>query len=196
MANCAVFASGNGSNFQAVAEEVQKSEHNVVCLICDNPNAYVIERARTLGIPYHLVPYRNRTREEAEKEILTVLSDYEVDLIVLAGFMKLITSTLLEQYKDRIVNIHPSLLPKYPGAHAIDKSYDSKDKRLGITIHRIDTGMDTGPIILQKSFIRNGTETKEQIEEKIHTLEHIYYPIVVLNLLGAVSYRSESNRRR
>lgn len=196
MANCAIFASGNGSNFQAVAEEVGKSEHHVVCLVCDNPNAYAVERARNLGIPYHIVSYRNRPRKEAEEEILSIISRHEVDLIVLAGFMKLITPTLLEPYKERIINIHPSLLPKYPGAHGIDKSYNSKDKKLGITIHRVDTGMDTGPIILQKSFRRNGTETKEHIEEKIHTLEHIYYPIVVCNLLEAVSYRSESNRRR
>jgi len=181
--NLAVFASGSGSNFQALAEALAATQHKLACLICDKKNAYAFERAQKLGIPSHHVSYAGRSREKAEEEIIDVLKPYRIDYIALAGFMRLLRKRLIDTYPSRIVNIHPALLPKYPGAHGIVDSYNSLDRELGITIHFVDYGLDSGPIILQKSFIRTGTEKIEEIEAAIHQLEHIWYPKVMIDLL-------------
>ena len=187
MARLAVFTSGNGSNFQAIAEYIQKTEHTVACMICDRKNAYSFKRAEELGIKSYYISYYKRNREEAEKEIMTVLEKEKVDLVSLAGFMRLLTPVLLEAYRSRIINIHPALLPKYPGTHGIEESYNSGDRELGVTIHYVDEGMDTGPVILQKSFTRRGEQTIEEIEKKIHKIEHTYYPEVIERLLDSYS---------
>ncbi len=184
MAKLAIFASGNGSNFQAIAERVIKTNHTVEFLLCNNSNARVIERAKKLGIPYYIVSYRNNNRKDVEKTIIEYLKKHDIDLIALAGYMKILTETLINPYWKRIINIHPALLPKYPGVNAIERSYHSTDRELGITIHYVDSGIDTGPIILQKSFTREGNETLEEIENRIHTLEHLYYPETVIKLLN------------
>ncbi len=190
MANLAVFASGNGSNFQAIAETVGRTSHSVRCLICDRAGAFALERARALGIPAHVVSYSRRPRTESEEEILHIIEPYAIDLIALAGFMRLLTPRLIDRYPGRIINIHPALLPKYPGTRAIAESYDSQDTDLGITIHRVDYGMDTGPIIVQQSFRRVGGETMEEIEQRIHNLEHATYPRIVTELLDSIDHRS------
>ncbi len=191
MARLAIFASGNGSNFQAIAERILPTRHTVEFLLCNNKNARAIERAKKLGIPYYLVNYRGEKRENVEEVILNYLSKHRVDLIALAGYMKIITEKLIEPYWKKIINIHPALLPKYPGTNAIERSYASKDRELGITIHYVDTGVDTGPIILQKSFIRDGNESLEEIEKRIHRLEHLYYPQVVVELLDRIGEKIE-----
>lgn len=185
VAKLAVLASGNGSNFEAVAEAVNRSRHDISCLLSDNPEAFALSRARRFGIPALVVPYANRSREEAEEEILRVLDNYRVDFIALAGFMRLLTPRLLDAYPESIVNIHPSLLPKYPGTRAIQDSYASGDRELGITIHYVDYGLDTGPVILQKSFCRDGRESLEEMEARIHALEHRYYPETLIRIMDA-----------
>lgn len=186
MANLAVFASGNGSNFQAIATRLRDTDHRIVCLICDRRRAFAIERARSLGIAVYVVSYRERSREDAEREIVETLRRLDVQFIALAGFMRLLSPSLVDQYPGRIVNIHPSLLPKYPGTNAIEESFNSSDSELGITIHLVDHGMDTGPIIRRESFHRDRTESIEAITEKIHALEHSTYPGVVVELLDAL----------
>ena len=190
MARLAIFASGNGSNFQAIAERVLQTQHTLEFLLCNNKNARVIERAKKMGIPYYTVTYRGKTRKEVEETILNYLSKHRIDLIVLAGYMKIITEKLINPYWKRIVNIHPALLPKFPGTNAIERSYKSTDKKLGITIHYVDRGIDTGPIILQKAFTRKGDESLEEIEKRIHRLEHLYYPQVVIELLDRIGEKN------
>ena len=185
MAKLAVFASGSGTNFQALAEALAPTPHPLACLIADKKDAFALTRAEKLGIPSHVVSYAGQKRAEAEKQIITILQSYTIDLIALAGFMRLLTPLLIDAYPSRILNIHPALLPKYPGAHGIAESFASGDKKLGITIHYVDYGLDSGPIILQKSFIRTGAESIEEIETRIHELEHIWYPFVVTDLLNA-----------
>ncbi len=187
MANIAVFASGNGSNFQSIAEAVQSGPHRICCVICDNPAACVITRAHSLGIPCHLVTYDNGGREQAEETILSLLKPCSIDLIVLAGFMRIISPLLLAAYRNRIVNIHPSLLPKHPGTQGIRKSYYSGDRELGVTVHYVDHGVDTGPVIAQESFIREGHESIEEIENTIHRIEHGVYPKVILHILDKIA---------
>ncbi len=186
MAELAVFASGNGSNFQALAEGLEGSGHRVCCLICDNAEAYALQRARNLNIPAFLFEYKGRTKAEVEQRMIEVLAAQKTKLIALAGFMRVLSPLLIDSFPSRIVNIHPTLLPKYPGAHGIEKSFRSEDKELGITIHYVDYGMDTGPIIMQRRFRRTGDEPLETIEKTIHDLEHRYYPIVIRELLDAI----------
>jgi phosphoribosylglycinamide formyltransferase-1 len=185
VARLAVFASGNGGNFEALALALAPTRHEAACLIVDKKNAFALTRAEKLCVPAHYVSYGGRSREEAEEEILTLLAPYKVSHIALAGFMRLLSPRLIDAYPQRIVNIHPALLPKYPGAHGIRDSYLSGNKELGITLHYVDYGLDSGPIILQKSFIRTGKESIEEIESRIHGLEHEFYPQVMLRLLDA-----------
>ena len=109
-----------------------------------------------------------------------------MDIVALAGFMRLLTPWFLEAFKGPVINVHPSLLPKYPGIHGIQESYASGDNELGITIMRVDAGVDTGPTILQKSFQREPGETRDHVEARIHQLEHEWYPRVLLSMLDRV----------
>jgi len=193
MAEIAVVASGNGSNFQRLVEALRDTRHSVSSLICDRKDAYVLERARLLGIPSYIVSYEGKSREEAEREIISTLKEYDISLIVLAGFMRLLSPQFVDTYPDRIINIHPSLLPKYPGTKGIEESYYSGDRELGITIHRVDYGLDTGPILFQKSFKRTGGESLKEIEERIHALEHKYYPEVIIELLDSIETENSKN---
>jgi phosphoribosylglycinamide formyltransferase-1 len=187
MANMAVFASGSGSNFEALAENLRPSRHKIACLISDKKNSFALNRAERLGIPAHVVSYTGRSREAAEGDILRILDPYAIDYIALAGFMRLLTPRLIDAYPSRIINIHPALLPKYPGSHGIEDSYRSGDRELGITIHYVDYGLDSGPIILQESFTRSGEESIEEIGRRIHELEHKNYPKVMADLLDAAA---------
>ena len=184
MGSIAVFASGNGSNFQAVIDAFAGTPHTVSVLVCDRKEAYARRRAEKAGIPVENLHYsRNVPREETEKELLARLASYPIDLIVLAGFMRLLTPVLIDAYPGRIINIHPSLLPKYPGTHGIEESYASEDTELGVTIHTVDYGLDSGPILRQGKIARIEGESLEDFETRIHALEHRLYPEVILNIL-------------
>lgn len=187
MARLAIFSSGSGSNFQAIAEAVLKEgSHSIVSLVCNKTGALSFERAAQLNIDSYHIKYPGRAREEVESELVDFLKSKNVDLIVLAGYMKMLTPVLIDAFAGRIINIHPALLPKYPGTDGIGESFRSGDRECGITIHRVDYGMDTGPIIRQDSFIRSGEETLDEFAQKIHRLEHKNYPEVVLQLLDEI----------
>jgi phosphoribosylglycinamide formyltransferase-1 len=186
VANLAVFASGRGSNFVALAGRLRDhARHRLVALLCDIPGAPVLERARELAIPARLVTYRDRGRQAAEAEMLAVLAEYRADVVALAGFMRLLTPYFLSRFTGPVLNLHPSLLPKYPGTHGIEESWRSDDRELGISVIRVDEGVDTGPVLLQRSFTRAGTEGIEEIERRIHDLEHEWFPAAVLQALDA-----------
>jgi phosphoribosylglycinamide formyltransferase 1 len=185
MAKLAVFASGWGSNFQVIAGAIENTPHEVVCLICDQKNAPVLRLADSFNIPSFHVPYKGRSRKAAELEIIPYLKTFGTELIALAGYMKILTKTIIDAFGGRIINIHPSLLPRFPGVQGIERSYNSGDKKLGITIHQVDYGLDSGPVLLQKSFSRQGNESLEDIEMKIHALEHESYSKVIIQQLDA-----------
>ncbi|MGA2612278.1 MAG: phosphoribosylglycinamide formyltransferase [Spirochaetia bacterium] len=187
MARLAVFASGTGSNFVAIAKAVKGTGHSLEFLLCDVAGAPVLDRARELGVPTVPVSYAGKKRETVEKKIVRHLERRQVDIVALAGFMKLLTPRFLEAFKGPVINVHPSLLPKYPGIHGIDQSYASGDRELGITIMRVDAGVDTGPVVLQKSFLREPGESRESVEARIHDLEHEWYPHVLLSMLDTVN---------
>lgn len=187
MARLAVFASGRGTNFVAIADALHAAgRHGIEFLLCDVEGAPVLERAREHGIPTFPVSYSGQARAAVEKKIVRHLERRRVDIVALAGFMKLFTPYFIDAFKGPVVNLHPSLLPKYPGTHGIEESYRSGDEELGISVIRIDAGVDTGPIMLRKSFKRSGTESLEQIEESIHALEREWFPRVILGMLDEI----------
>jgi phosphoribosylglycinamide formyltransferase-1 len=187
VASLAVFASGRGSNFVALAERLRGApRHRLAVLVCDVPGAPVLDRARELGVPACLVSYRGRSRAEAEAGMLEVLREHRVDAVALAGFMRLLTPFFLTQFKGPVLNLHPSLLPKYPGTHGIEESFRSGDREVGISVIRVDEGVDTGPVMLQRSFTRTGSESLAEIERRIHDLEHEWFPIAVLQTLDGL----------
>jgi phosphoribosylglycinamide formyltransferase-1 len=186
MKKMAVFASGNGSNFQAIVDSVEAGElaATISLLVCDKPGAYVIERAKAAGIAYFVFCAKDyHSKEEYEEEMLDLLAGNGVEFIVLAGYMRLIASTLLKEYEGRIVNIHPSLLPAFPGKDAIGQALAAKAQWSGVTVHFVDEGMDTGPIIVQERLRLEVNETREGLQKKIQSIEHKLYPEILQMLL-------------
>ncbi|WLR42246.1 phosphoribosylglycinamide formyltransferase [Bacillus carboniphilus] len=186
MKKIAIFASGSGSNFQAIVDYFKQENINIdICLlVCDRPHAKVIERAKKEGIASFVFSAQDYIDKQAfEKEILKNLTRLKVDLIVLAGYMRLIGETLLEAYQDQIINLHPSLLPSFPGKDAINQAFDANVKVTGVTIHYVDEGMDTGPIIAQEPVRIDNDDTTETLTERIHKVEHQLYPKVIKDLL-------------
>jgi phosphoribosylglycinamide formyltransferase 1 len=186
MRKIAVFASGNGSNFQAIIDVVQTGElkADIALLVCDKPGAFAIERANAARIPtFSFNPKEFSSKEAYEKVITEQLTSYGVEFIVLAGYMRLIGPTLLEAYSGRIINIHPSLLPAFPGKDAIGQALAAKAKWSGVTIHYVDEGMDTGPIIVQERIRISEKETRESLQKKIQSIEHKLYPSILQMLL-------------
>ena len=179
MTKIAIFASGNGSNFQAIVDAIAAGDlaAEVKLLVCDQNDAYVIERAKQQGIDTFIFQAQAfSAKEEFERLILDELEERDVEYIVLAGYMRLIGHTLLDKYPNRIINIHPSLLPAFPGKDAIGQALAAKVKKTGVTIHYVDEGMDTGPIIAQKAIKVAKKDTKETLTQKIHAIEHLFYP--------------------
>lgn len=191
MAQIAIFTSGNGSNFQAIVEHINAtSHHRVVLMVCNRREAYSFTRAKQLGVEAYYLSYGGRDIKTVEQEIIGVLKDKNIDLIVLAGFMKLLSSTLIDAFPNRIINIHPTLLPKYPGAHGIKESYQAQDDNYGITIHYVDYGMDSGSIITQRALVRDRSMSLDDFEASIHRLEHETYPKVVEELLDKIDIKT------
>ncbi|PDM39670.1 phosphoribosylglycinamide formyltransferase [Parageobacillus yumthangensis] len=186
MKNIAIFASGSGTNFQAIVDAVKKGivPARVALLVCDKPGAKVIERAEREQIPtFVFSPKDYDSKAEFEQAILAELRKHEIEFIALAGYMRLIGPTLLDAYEGKIVNIHPSLLPAFPGKDAIGQAYRAGVKITGVTIHYVDEGMDTGPIIAQRAIAIHEGESLAQLEERIHEVEHELYPAVLKTLL-------------
>ncbi|WP_430742862.1 phosphoribosylglycinamide formyltransferase [Bacillus atrophaeus] len=187
MKKFAVFASGNGSNFEAIVTRLKEEnwDAEVSLLVCDNLEAKVLERAEAFSIPsFAFQPKSYENKPAFERAIIEQLRLHEVELIVLAGYMRLIGDTLLKAYGGKIINIHPSLLPAFPGIDAVGQAYRAGVKVAGITVHYVDEGMDTGPIIAQKAVEIGEGDTLKTIEQHIHELEHKNYPSVIKELLG------------
>ena len=187
MKKIAVFASGFGSNFQAIIEAVKKQTLNadITLLVSDNPSSKAVERANAASIDAFTFCAKDYAGKAAyEQAVLAELKAREVEYIVLAGYMRIIGKTLLEAYPMRIINLHPALLPSFPGAHGIADAYNYGVKVFGITIHFVDEGVDTGKIINQFAFHAEENETLETIETKIHQLEHQYFPLTINEVIN------------
>ncbi|SDX09367.1 formyltetrahydrofolate-dependent phosphoribosylglycinamide formyltransferase [Marininema mesophilum] len=181
----AIFASGSGSNFEVLADQSRRQwPKEVSLLICDRPGAGVLERAERLGIPtVTLVPKNYENKAKYEEAILSTLQEYGIEWILLAGYMRLIGPTLLQAYPWRILNIHPSLLPAFQGKDAIQKALEYGVRWTGVTVHWIDEGVDTGPIVDQKPVLVEPDDTLETLTKKVQFVEHNLYPNTVYKLL-------------
>ncbi|WP_404330810.1 phosphoribosylglycinamide formyltransferase [Mesobacillus maritimus] len=187
MKKIAVFASGNGSNFQVLLDAVTKGDFQaeVSLLVCDRPGAFVIERAENAAVPLFVFnPKEFKDKAEYESQILSRLKQKNVEWIILAGYMRLIGTTLLQAYEGKIVNIHPSLLPAFPGKDAVGQALEAGVKETGVTVHYVDAGMDTGEVIAQEAVEIIPGETRESLQAKIQKVEHRLYPAVVKTLLN------------
>ena len=178
MKKIAVFASGNGSNFQVIAEQFP-----VEFVFSDHRDAYVLERAEKLGVTTHAFELKEfDSKVDYEKAIVALLEKYDIDLVCLAGYMKIVGTTLLKAYEGRIINIHPAYLPEFPGAHGIDDAWEAGVDQSGVTIHWVDSGVDTGTVIKQVRVPRLAGDTIESFEARIHENEYKLYPEVLESL--------------
>ena len=182
MLNIAVFCSGNGSNFQAIAESVKCVEikAKIALMVCDNPKAFALERAKKLGIKSLLIERKNfKTKNEFETEIIKNLEKENIELICLAGYMRLVRPGLVQKYHHRILNVHPALLPSFKGTEGIKDALECGVKVTGVTVHFVDEEMDHGPIILQQNLEIKDNDTEESLALRIHEIEHQLYPRAV-----------------
>jgi phosphoribosylglycinamide formyltransferase-1 len=178
----AVFASGSGSNFQALAEAVRdgRIHASIDLVVCDKPSAYVLERARSFEVEtYAFQPKQYASREAYEGEIVAKLQAKGIDFIVMAGYMRLVTKVLVEPYYGRMINVHPALLPAFPGINGIGQAIDYGAKITGATVHFVDGGTDTGPIIAQQAVEILDSDTVETLGARIQQAEYELLPKAV-----------------
>jgi phosphoribosylglycinamide formyltransferase 1 len=171
-----VLVSGNGTNLQALIDK----RLPIAAVASNRKDAYALERARAAGIPTATFALDcHATRDERDLVMATWLEEHGVDLVVLAGYMHLLTKPFLDRFPGRIVNVHPSLLPAFPGAHAIADALAAGVATTGVTVHYVDEGLDSGPIIRQEEV---PVEPRATLEERIHAVEHRLLPEVVRDL--------------
>jgi phosphoribosylglycinamide formyltransferase-1 len=181
--NIAVLVSGRGSNLQSVIDNIESGyikDARIAVVISDVGDAYALERARKHGITDVFIdPSDYASKHEYEKEMMEVLKDNDTDMILLAGYMRLIGKELIVAYRNRIINIHPALLPSFKGLHAQQQAFDYGVKVSGCTVHFVDEGMDTGPIILQRCVTVLDTDTADDLAARILIEEHRILPEAV-----------------
>ncbi|KLO21960.1 phosphoribosylglycinamide formyltransferase [Marinitoga sp. 1197] len=180
-----VLASGNGSNFEAIVKKLRNRYE--IKLISDNKKAFVLQRAINLYIDYEIVNFKDfKKREDFERKLFEYLKKEHPDLIVLAGFMKILPEYIVEYFNNKIINIHPSLLPAFKGLNAIKKALDYGVKYTGITVHYVNNELDGGKIIAQEVVKVEYNDSLESLEEKIHKIEHRLYPKVIDKILRKI----------
>jgi phosphoribosylglycinamide formyltransferase-1 len=195
-ATIAVLASGSGTNFESLTLAARRGElgGEIAVLLCDRPTAPVLERARRLGIEALCPPAgRFRTRLEDEGPWLAALRERSVGTVLLAGFMRRLHDTLLAAFPDRILNIHPSLLPAFPGLDAIRRAWEHGVRVTGCTVHLVTPEVDGGPILAQRAVEVRDRETLASLEARMHEAEHRLYPATVRRYL-AEPWRREGRR--
>lgn len=179
MLKLGVLASGSGTNLQAIIDECEKGKISakVAVVISDKEDAYALIRAKKHHIPAILVDRKKFSHpNNYEKEILSYLKKHKVDLVILAGYMRIVGKTIIEEYRNKIMNIHPALLPSFVGLSAWKQAIDYGVKISGVTVHLVDEGMDTGPIILQEAVPVNNDDTPEILHHRLQQKEHQIYP--------------------
>lgn len=175
----AILCSGNGSNLQAIINAVKKGfiKAEIVLVLSDNKSAFALQRAKKAGIKNIIVnPGNFADRVSYDKEITKILKNHKVDLVVLAGFMRILSPCFINSFKNKIMNVHPSLLPLFKGAHAVRDALESCAKITGVTIHFVTIKLDAGPVILQEVVEIKKSDTEKSLLNRIHKVEHLLYP--------------------
>lgn len=187
MYKVAILSSTRGTNFQSLIDAkksgIIKDNVELSCLISNKLDCGAIDKAEAVGIPaYFIDPKEKKTREEFDEAVVKILESHDVDLIVLGGYMRIISAPMVEKYRNRIINIHPSLLPKFGGGMDLDVHQaviDAKEKETGMTIHFVDENVDSGKIVLQKSCKVLPDDTSDNLKGRVQDLEKEWYPKVV-----------------
>ncbi|MBD2578361.1 phosphoribosylglycinamide formyltransferase [Oscillatoria sp. FACHB-1406] len=177
-----VLASGSGSNFEAIARSIQNGELNakIQVLIYNNPSAKAAERAKQFGIPAVLLNHRNyKKREDLDRAIIQTLAEYGADWAILAGWMRIVTPVLIDAFPDRLLNIHPSILPSFRGLHAIEQAIAARVKVAGCTVHYVTPEVDSGAIIIQAVVPVLEGDTAETLHARVQVQEHRIFPLAI-----------------
>ncbi|WP_281164786.1 phosphoribosylglycinamide formyltransferase [Liquorilactobacillus sicerae] len=195
----AIFASGNGTNFEVLAKKFLKHEipGQLVLLFCDHPQAKVIERAKRLGVAWKSLTVKEcGSKAEYEKKVYRLLIEKEIDFIILAGYLRVVGGPILANYEGRIVNLHPAYLPEYPGLHSIERAFADQRKQTGVTVHYIDAGLDSGPIIAQEHVPILPNDTEASLEQRVHDCEHRLYPAVIKQVLTKLVKKEQTKNEK
>ncbi|MDD1792598.1 phosphoribosylglycinamide formyltransferase [Enterovibrio sp. ZSDZ42] len=181
MKNVVVLVSGNGSNLQAIIDRChQKDGINIAAVIANKEDAYGLTRAKSAGIDAVVVPSKGITdRSEYDDKLMTAIDGYQPDLIVLAGFMRILTPAFVQHYHAKMINIHPSLLPKYTGLNTHQRAIDAGDKVHGTSVHFVTEELDGGPVILQAEVPIFEQDNADTVFERVQEQEHRIYPLVI-----------------
>jgi phosphoribosylglycinamide formyltransferase 1 len=192
----AVLASGGGTNLQAILDKLHGDEVEVVGVVSDKPDATALERAAKAGVETGVFAngdFSDRSARDAA--IGDWLAQREVDLVVLAGYMQLLSPEFVQRFRNRVINVHPALLPSYPGLEAVQQALDHGAKVTGVTVHFVDEGVDSGPIIFQRSVPVPASRDWEELEEQIHAVEHELLPRAIREIAAGRVAVDEANPR-
>lgn len=179
MKRFAFLVSGSGTNMANIIRRIQAGEipAEAAIVISNKAGVKALDRASELGVPSVVIPHKDyATREAFDAALSTCIDSHKIDYVVLAGFMRVLTPNFVRKYHGRLINIHPALLPAFPGAHAIKDAWEAKVKETGVTVHFVDSGVDTGPVILQRRVPVLPADTLETLEARIHAVEYDIYP--------------------
>lgn len=177
-----VLVSGSGSNLQAIIDASlhKDSGYRVSAVISNKADAYGLQRAEKHDIPSHVIEHKSFDNREAfDQSLMKVIDQYQPNLVVLAGFMRILTPAFVNHYSGFLLNIHPSLLPKYQGLNTHQRALDAGDKQHGVSIHFVTEELDGGPVIMQSCVDINEGDDAESLQKKIHTREHLIYPLTI-----------------
>jgi phosphoribosylglycinamide formyltransferase-1 len=192
--NVIVLISGNGSNLQAIIDTIQqgKLQATLQAVISDRPNAYGLTRADKANIPTHVVDYKQFSDRAAfDKALMQQIDAYQPDLIVLAGFMRILTSECVQHYLGKMINIHPSLLPKYQGLQTHQRVLQAGETEHGASVHYVTPELDSGPVILQARVPVLASDSAESLQQRVHHAEHQIYPAAIARIAaGQVVFRN------
>ena len=185
MKKIAVMVSGSGSNLEAIVKACHEKNiyGEIVYVISNNPDAYGIERAKKYNIPVKIIDHKSYTnRDDFDDALKDFLDNLEIDLIILAGFMRILGKNITEKFYGKMINLHPSLLPLYPGLNTHTQALNNKDKYHGISIHFVSAELDAGPLIAQGKVLVKADDDLEKLVSKIHKVEHDLLPKVINEL--------------
>lgn len=177
-----VLASGSGSNLEAIANAIAKGQlqAQIAVVIYNESDAFAKQRAEKFGIPAILVNHRDyKSRKDLDRAIIDILNQYNVDLVIMAGWMRIVTQVLIDAFPERILNIHPSLLPSFKGIHAIEQAFNYGVKITGCTVHLLSLEVDSGKILKQAAVPLLANDTLEDLQKRIQVQEHIIYPLAI-----------------
>lgn len=198
----AVLVSGNGSNLQALLDASAAPDYpaHIALVLSNREDAYALTRAENAGIPIAVIPHVNYPdRVSFDKVVSAALESHEIELVVMAGFMRILSDWFVEKWRGRLINIHPSLLPKYKGLNTHARAIEAGDKEHGATVHWVTPQLDSGEIILQESLTIMPDDTPETLKERVHALEHQLYPQALRGVAAGLRHnlpRYEAGTRR